>query len=139
MSKSPEPPANATSGAAAPPTQIPLPVPGLDASRTTPRKGPRFSAGHLKGDSAESLRDFFNFGEAQPHYRLPSQELSAKSESDIPSLHRGSLSALWGPRSPPLWHRHTRMADAGISLFYRWIPCVGLVQPSLTCLNARCS
>ena len=79
--------------------------------------------------------EIFYFGEVQSHYRSPSQELSAKPESDIPLLHSGSLLALWGPRSPTLWHRHTMMADAGISLFYRWIPCVGPVQPSLTRLN----
>ena len=34
-----------------------------------------------------------------------------------------------------MWHRHMRMSDAGISLFYRWIPRVGPMQPSLTRLN----
>ena len=58
LSESPEPPANATSGADAPPTQRPLPVPGPDVSRTTPRKGLRLGAEHPKGGSAKSLRYF---------------------------------------------------------------------------------
>ena len=59
---SPKPLANATSGEPVPPTQRPLLVPVPNASRMTPRKGPRLGAGHPKGGSAESLREVFIFG-----------------------------------------------------------------------------
>ena len=83
----------------------------------------------------EAPRKIFLFGAAQPPNPLSPPKPSVKMILETRTLGlnhllgNGSLAALWGARIPSHWHKWTQTTAAGASsLFYRWIPTVGVTH-----------